>query len=1544
MKRLHSLLLTALSLLAACDPSPPPSAPGGWQLETSSIRVDPLTGNNTSFPEQSVCGSTPEQLITVHNDESSARQISFAEAAEPFVLTAIQNPSGTRVGLPFAPVTLNPGKSMSFFVKFSPRIPKAHTGFLTVYSDAPLPLQIPLSGKGTGPRLELSVSSLTLSLPTATSDGGVSDDGGTSPSSSATGTIRLTNSGNAPLTSLSPSRVDSSFSVRLSKAVTTAEPLPVSGTVELEVTFNPTSTAGPIITDTLIIASDDPCAPASRIALTGFRTAGPAPVVTPTTLTFAEQEVGTISPPQSVKVFNEGGSVLTVDSLSLLSVADAGTPFVVSPSGAFSLAPGASRDLSVKFSPSTEGHQEATLQLASSGGSIPISLSGDAVRAAPLEVEAASIDFSTQTPGQTQTRTVIVRNPGSNSLTVKPTVASSDKTLNLTVNPEIFTLAAKGDSQALLVTLTPSSSTVPGSWSGQLTLDSGVMTRSSRQTIIPLHGLIVRTPVIPSETSISFNEQVVGAPTQERELVLQNNTALPVTVYKVAADLLGPYSVTGLPVTLPAKGTAKVKVFFNPTSRKQWDVSLQLTSDAVDAIAPVKLSGKAIAPVLSVDSASLALDFGNRVPGTRITKTVTLTNTGDADALVTRIAPMLDSTPFNVEGLNPPRTVTKAGGTISFDVVFTANDQGKKETTLLFYVDHSSTALDSPQVKLSGTSSSPVGGFTPSDTLNFGYRRVGETSPAPMKVTITNGASAYEPLEIVSVSTSTTEFTIVGGSYAGQQVNAGSARDIWINFKPSSMDKASYSDTLVIKYQGTITKVTSTASISLEGTVATAVMSIMDKLPFGAVENNTSKRRQLEITNKGNTKLHLSTISIQGASATAFLLGPLSWPKDIDAGGVEKIDIDFKPTSLDVVSAQVVITSNATGGNVDTSTGKTLVSLSGQGGVASAVFERRSIGFGEVPLGKTVTIGLRISNRGSLPLWIGNPTPSASFTAKPPDTYSWPVSIPAQESLIFPIAFTPTVASDSAVAESLTFTSNDPGEPTVEIKLTGIGIKPTLKVDPSPVEFGENDAGVGDEHKKKSITLTNTAKAPLVITALSIEAPFCIFIPSSSTCVQTLSEAALRELVPPLQYLEHKRLELWVTPKGPGRTEGTLSITANEGLGTTTTEVPLGVGKYEVSIPSTTLDFGTCLMDELSTTRQERSINVSNLGTEADFITDVIFEGLDGSDFEFVKQPSSSPPLPVPAGGLATLNLRFKPKKGAAGLRTATAKIFTEKKGSNSPLLLPLQGVATGEFSGFKDFQWVVDFKTQRLSEKKEPVRFPLQNQLGRPIYVRAYGLEGDQKDDFKLEVDRACHLDSTSKEIEIRVGETCDLLLSYVAQREGLSRTHLVLEAWTRVGAPPIPVMRARLKGEMVSSILAVDPPTVDFDWVDLGQSIEPKLLTVTNRSSAATRVLVPEVAGPEVFTVEALEPGKELPPGGTTQLRVTFQPKMAGEPKGQLLLRLQDDTVTDVTIPLSGYVREIDPEGGGCSSAGRRGPLWAGVLLLLAQGVRRRSRKMSP
>lgn len=1145
----------------------------------------------------------------------------------------------------------------------------------------------------------------------------------------------------------------------------------------------------------------------------------------------------------------------------------------------------------------------------------------------PLQVDRTTVGFPAQVPGGAASWELItITNPNPQPVSVSATVSPTEGSVAFGVNPASLTVPAHG-MREVDVSLTIAREASAGAVSGLLTLSSGM----SEPLYILLRGQVIRTRVEPHLSSISFSPQVVGASPQAQRLTLRNVSSLPVTVDAATASPPGHYTVTGLPADIPAGQSHEVTVLFNPSSRGQWDATLQFSSSAADPVAAVALSGQALAPVLSFEP-SEELNFGNQMLGTETLRQVSLRNTGDAAVALVDIAPD-DPTHFSVRHLNPPRTLDP-GGSLTFSVVFRPTALGSKQTRLRLYAGSPATALGSPELQLRGEPFTPGATFEPSDIIDFGPQRAGGPLVSrTLKLINPVGTPEGLRVERVIIRGGTPEFTL-GGTYAGLQALPGEYLDLEVGFRPTLVGRR-YTDTLDIVYKGIATNISRTWSIPLQGDGATALLQVDSTLDFGAVEQNQALPRVLRLTNTGQSTLRLN--SIEGLTGTAFTLGQLNWPKDLAAGESEVITITFQPRDLNATTVSLVITSNATSSNVDAS-GRTTVRLSGRGAAAKALFRTRTVSFGEVPIGQTEVFKLLITNTGSSPLQISRPNPSASFQVRPPEG-GWPRVIPiltsdpsAPNSYEFEIEFRPT--SEQGVAESLTFTSNDPDEPSVAISLQGAGTRPRLRVDPR-LDFGRavpSGSGTGFAELRAYLPLRNEGRAPLVIHSLVTSAPFCFVVPGASSCTQAASNLSLT-----LAWEAVERLELRVLPVSENLS-GTLSITTNEGgSGSLIKEVQLSVGGAGgVSVQAEPLQFGDCATPEAPPIIRAFELQNSALG--ADKVMGVSFSGLDGADFSAVDPPS----LDIPGQGSVQVRLSFKPRRGVAGERRATAHIYTQTRNleGKPPLALALQGCAVGEFSGFKDFQWEVDFGTQRLGEQREPRLFRLESQVGTPLFVNSFQVEGAQAGDFSVEAEEGCVRVPGTERIRIGPGEVCNLRLSYVAQEVKLSSARLKLELDVGDAEGRTATAQVKLKGERVSSILSVEPLEVDFGWVDLGQVVEPREITVTNRSSTATRVLMPEVTNADFFTVEALEPGRELPPGGVTTLRVTLHPTQGGELAGELRLRLQGEQGTDVTLGLRGQVRALGPAGGGCSSAAGGGSaLLAAWLLLLVLHARRRS-----
>nr|WP_275583671.1 choice-of-anchor D domain-containing protein [Archangium primigenium] len=1484
------------------------------QGEVVRTRVEPST-TTVSFTDQVVGGTPQAQGLVLRNPTALPVRVHAVAAGTlgPYAIKAGDLP----VDIP-----AHDTKSITLF--FDPASRQQWETTLQLTSDATEAIApVRLTGRALAPVL-------TVTDPVSSS----LDFGLHAPGSETRQNVTVKNTGDADLVLTRHSTL-TDFKVEGLNPPRTLVP---NDTVTFEVVFAPTSAGSKGETLQFYVGASSTPLTTPRLTLSG-RAAGAVPAMTPALLAFGNQEVGTTSATQTVTVSNQGAAPLVVDSLSLQST-DSTAQFIVSPSGGFILAPSAQRVLSVRFNPTSFGDKQATLQLIRDGTALATTtrFTGTGVQAPLLQLTPHALTFPKQRPGEVTQQTVSIENPGLVSLDVTAAVAATGASTAFDFEPKgTFTLGP-GGKQQMTVTLKPATTAASGLLLGQLNVTGrDSQANTSRQATLPLQGEVVRTRVEPSTTTVSFTDQVVGSTPQAQGLVLRNPTALPVRVYTVAAGTLGPYSVKAgdLPVDIPANDAKSITLYFDPVSRQPWETTLRLTSDATEAVAPVRLVGTALAPVLTViDPVGLNVDFGPQALGTETPRSVTLKNTGDAELTLARTSTMEN---YKVQGLNPPRTVAP-NATVTFEVVFAPTSLGLKEESLQFYVGTPGTLLPSPQIKLSGTASGPSA--TVSGDLDYRAQRINE--PTSRKLRISNDRLAPETLEIVSITIKdkTVEFSL-GGSYTGQKAGPGEFLDIEVIFRPTIVDRTS-TDSLRIEYKGTLTGVPVTRFVPLSGVGATALLDVESILSFGDVELNQAKSLSLTLTNKGKSPLRLN--SLEGLTGSAFLLGQINWPREVPPDGTEVISITFAPNRLDAVTADLVIASNATSSNV--TAGKTTIRLSGRGAAAKALFEPTTLVVENTPLGQTGLGRLRVSNVGSSPLRINKVNPSPHFRVRAP-AGDWPVVIDIKDKdatqykyYDFVIEFHPDALPK--VSETLVFPSNDSLFPLTSVTVEGAGSKPKLVVD-SVLLFDKvalNPGGTGYQAMIRNLQVKNEGTAPLVIRSLQLSSHFCVKLTLSGDCIErTLPDFAGITLLPN----EAQLLQVQVTPTSE-KMSGSLSLSTNEESADGFTKtVALLVGVDGVSVPTETVEFGTCDMNKLPTTLVEKGVGVTNTAEAEDSITSVTFSEADALDFSVVNVTASTP-LKVPGRGGVELKLAFKPRIGAAGTRTATAHLYTR---TGKKLELKLKGVATGLFSGFKDFAWEVDFGTQRLSEPKPPVRFPLHNQLDRSIFVKRVWVDGAQKEDFTAAADGGgtCRTVGTTQEIEIRMGETCELLLTYAARRVTLSSAVLVLElaTSTSTSAEQPPAARVALKGEMVSSVLLVDPMEVDFGWVDLGQTIEPREITLTNQSRTGTRVLIPEVTHPELFTVEALEPGKELPPGGTTRLRVTFHPSAAGDSTGELQLRLQGDNATDVTVGLRGQVRAFGGEGGGSYGCGATGGghLAGAWLLLMALGLRYRSRR---
>lgn len=184
--------------------------------------------------------------------------------------------------------------------------------------------------------------------------------------------------------------------------------VPAGGSCALDVTFTPTVEGA--LTGDLTVTTNDPANPTLTVALSGTGVAA-APIagMTPTSLTFADQVVNTVSAAQDVVLSNTGTAPLSITSGPTVT-----GEFGVVNNCPPTLAQGLSCTLSVTFAPTVAGVQTGNLTIGTNDPLSPtltVTLSGNGLAqllppAAPSNLAGTATRLPRGTPGRLTTDSV----------------------------------------------------------------------------------------------------------------------------------------------------------------------------------------------------------------------------------------------------------------------------------------------------------------------------------------------------------------------------------------------------------------------------------------------------------------------------------------------------------------------------------------------------------------------------------------------------------------------------------------------------------------------------------------------------------------------------------------------------------------------------------------------------------------------------------------------------------------------------------------------------------------------------------------------------------------------------------------------------------------------------------------------------------------------------------------------------------------------------------------------------------------------------------
>jgi hypothetical protein len=480
--------------------------------------------------------------------------------------------------------------------------------------------------------------------------------------------------------------------------------LGVGASCSINVSFTPTTTG--TRSGTLSVTDNASGSP-QTVALSG---SGIAVGLSPASLTFANQLVGTTSPAQTVTLSNPGSAALKISSIATTG------DYAQTNNCGGGLGAGASCSINVSFKPTATGTRTGTLSVTDNASDSPqtVALSGSGIAAG---LSAASLTFANQLVGTTSpAQTVKLINTGSVTLNISSIATTGDYTQTNNCNASL----GKGANCNINVSFTP---TATGTRSGTLSVTDDAS--GSPQTVA-LSGNGVAPAAGLSPASLTFANQLVGATSPAQTVTLSNTGSVPLNISHIATT--GDYTQTNnCGGSLNAGTSCSININFKPAATGTRTGALSVTDNASGSPQTVALSGNGTAPAVGLSPASLT--FANQLVGTTsAAQSLTLSNTGSAPLNISSIATAGDYTQTNNCGSS-----LDAGTSCTINISFKPTNTGTR-TGALSVTDNVS---GSPQkAALTGTGVIPAVNLAPT-SLNFGKIPVGTTS-APMNVTLSN--------------------------------------------------------------------------------------------------------------------------------------------------------------------------------------------------------------------------------------------------------------------------------------------------------------------------------------------------------------------------------------------------------------------------------------------------------------------------------------------------------------------------------------------------------------------------------------------------------------------------------------------------------------------------------------------------------------------------------------------------------------------------------------------------------------------------------------
>ncbi len=316
-----------------------------------------LSATAVAFGNQTVATTSAAKTVTVTNAGTTSATVTVSLAGTGASAFTQTNTCASAVAA---------GKTCTISLSFKPAAAAAYSATLSVAATGATTKTAALTGTGVAPTT-VTASASPTSLTFASTTVGAS---------SATQSITVTNTGTGTLT-VSAVTLTGTNAAAFSQTTTCTAGVAAGRTCRVTVMFKPTAAGA--ASASLAIASNATGSPLT-VALSGTGAAALSSyTLTPTTLSFASQTVGTTAAVQNVTLKNTGTTALSVTSAALSG--SAASVFVLTNGCTAAVAASGTCTLGLSFKPTATGSATATLTVTAGGSASAVSLTGTGVAA-----------------------------------------------------------------------------------------------------------------------------------------------------------------------------------------------------------------------------------------------------------------------------------------------------------------------------------------------------------------------------------------------------------------------------------------------------------------------------------------------------------------------------------------------------------------------------------------------------------------------------------------------------------------------------------------------------------------------------------------------------------------------------------------------------------------------------------------------------------------------------------------------------------------------------------------------------------------------------------------------------------------------------------------------------------------------------------------------------------------------------------------------------------------------------------------------------------